>query len=172
MFAEIQYTKFKVEAVLPNYVIRGLLRSRGEVLNYLNDRRYPTFSLYDCELVPISSDRKINTISQDSVTIDKRRVIVVSVLDESVKENMQLTVSERIVIFYCGNLAIHGLLHVPADAPDEDILDETRDFFGITNGSIYSLVPVGSDPTGNAPLMLLNQHMVNAYSVQGEANQS
>jgi len=172
MFAEIQFTTFNVEAVLPDYVVRGILRSRGEVLNYLNDRRYPTFSLYDCELVPLSSDRKISTISQELVTIDKKRVVVVSVLDESVKDDLHLTISERIVIFYCGNLAIHGLLHVPADAPDEDILDETKDFFGITDGSIYSLIPVGAEPHSNAPLMLLNQHAVAAYSVQSGSERS
>jgi hypothetical protein len=168
MFAEIQFTKVNVEAVLADYVIRGVLHSRGEVLNFLNDRRYPTFSLYDCELHPVSTGRKIETVSQNLVTIEKKQVIVLSVLDKHIRDGMQLTVSERVVIFYCGNFAIHGLLHVPADAPDEDILDEKRDFFGMTGGSVYSLVPVGTEPYSNAPLMLLNQHKVGAYSVQSQ----
>ena len=166
MFAEIQFTKVNVEAVMADYLIRGEMHSRGEVLNFLNDRRYPTFSLYDCELHPLSTERKIGTFNQDLVTIDKKQVIVLSVLDKHIREGIQLTVSERIVIFYCGNIAIHGLLHVPADAPDEDILDEKRDFFGITDGSVYSLVPVGTEPRSDAPLMMLNRHNVGAYSVQ------
>lgn len=168
MFAEIQFTKVNVEAVLADYVIRGVLHSRGEVLNFLNDRRYPTFSLYDCELHPLSVERKISTFNQELVTIDKKRIIVLSVLDEHIREGLQLTISERIVNFYCGNLAIHGLLHVPADAPDEDILDEKRDFFGITDGSVYSLVPVGTEPHSDAPLMLINRHNIGAYSVQSQ----
>jgi hypothetical protein len=171
MFAEIQFTKVNVEAVLADYVIRGVLHSRGEVLNFLNDRRYSTFSLYDCELHPLSAERKIGIFNQDLVTIDKKKVIVLSVLDKHVRDAIQLTASKRIVIFYCGNIAIHGLLHVSADAPDEDILDEKRDFFGITDGSVYSLVPVGTEPCSDAPLMLLNRHNVGAYSVQSQQSQ-
>ena len=165
MFAEIQFTNVNVEVVLVEYVIRGEMHSRGEVLNFLNDRRYPTFSLYDSELHPVSIERKVEVVRQELVTVQKQHVLLVSVLDRHIRDSMQLTVSERKAIFYCGAFAIHGLLHVPADAPDEDILDETRDFFGITEGSVYSLTPVSQDPIKNAPIMLINRQGVEAYSV-------
>jgi len=166
MFADIQFTNVNVEAVLADYVIRGEMHSRGEVHNYLNDRNYPNFSLYGCELHPLAADRKIDTVRQDLITLDKAKVIVLSALDQDILDKTHLTISKRKVIFYCGWFAIHGLLHVTADAPDEDIIDETRDFFGITMGSIYPLVPVGTEPLTNAPLMLINRHNIGAYSVQ------
>ena len=165
MFAALQFTPINVEAVLADYVVSGSLKSRGEILNFLNDRRYPTFSLYGSELQPTAASRKIETVKQELVTINKASVIVVSVEDREALADMQLTISERRVIFYCGSLVVHGLLHVPADAPDEDILDEAKDFFGITKGSIYSLVPLSIDPKKDVPLMLINRHKIEAYSV-------
>ena len=165
MFAEIQFTSIKIEAILADYAIRGELRSRGDIAIFLNDRNYPTFSLFDCELHPLAADRRVETVRQDLITIEKTEVIAVSVLDEHALENAQLTVSKRKVIVYSGRFAIHGLLHVPADAPDEDVLDEKRDFFGITEGSIYPLAPVGTDPITSSPLILINRQTIQAYSV-------
>jgi hypothetical protein len=166
MFAEIQFTNFSVEAVLADYVIRGEMHSRGEVHNFLNDRNYPNFSLYGCELHPLAATRKIDTVRQELITVDKAKVVVLSAIDQDILDKTHLTISTRKVVFYCGRFAVHGMLHVTADAPDEDIIDETRDFFGITQGSIYPLMPVGTDPLANAPLMLINRHNIEAYSVQ------
>lgn len=165
MFAEIQFTSINIEAVLADYIIRGELHSRGDIEIFLNDRNYPTFSLFDCELHPLAADRRVETVRQEQITIEKTEVIAVSVLDESALENAQLTVSKRKVIVYSGRFAIHGLLHVPADAPDEDVLDENRDFFGISEGSIYPLAPVGTDPLTSSPLILINRQTIQAYSV-------
>lgn len=164
MFAEIQLTSISVEIVLTDYTIRGVMHSRGEILNFLNDRNYPTFSIYDCELHPLAADRKVEMIRQDVVTIAKSKVVLVSVLDKSMTKSTTLTTSKRKVTLYCGQFAIHGLLHVPADAPDEDIIDEARDFFGMTEGSIYPLMPVGTEPYADAPLMLVNRQTIEAYS--------
>jgi hypothetical protein len=165
VFAEIQFTPIIIEAVLADYTIRGVLRSRGDIAIFLNDRNYPTFSLIDCELHPLAADRRVETVRQELITIEKTEVIAVSVLDESALESAQITVSKRKVIIYSGRFAIHGLLHVPADAPDEDILDEKRDFFAITEGSIYPLAPVGTDPHTSSPLILINRQTIQAYSV-------
>ncbi|HET6444180.1 MAG TPA: hypothetical protein VFI27_06315 [candidate division Zixibacteria bacterium] len=164
MFAEIQFTSVTVETVLADYIIRGLMHSRGEILNFLNDRNYPSFSLHDCEVHPLAVNRKVEMIRQDVVTIQKSKVVLVSVLDQGVGEKAQLTVSKRRVTFYCGQFAIHGQIHVPADAPDEDIIDETRDFFGMTEGSVYPLMPVGTEPYAGVPLILINRMTVEAYS--------
>lgn len=166
MFAEIQFTSIRIEAVLADYIVRGELHSRGDIVIFLNDRNYPTFSLYDCVLHPLAVDRRVETVRQEVMTIEKTKVTAVSVTDETALENAQLTVSKRKVILYSGRFAVHGLLHVTADAPDEDILDETREFFGVTEGSIYPLVPVGTDPFTGSPLILINRQRVEAYSVQ------
>jgi hypothetical protein len=165
VFAEIQFTSIKIEAILADYTIRGELRSRGDIAIFLNDRNYPTFSVFDCELHPLAADRRVETVRQDLITIEKTEVIAISVLDEGALEKAQFTLSKRKVIIYSGRFAIHGLLHVPADAPDEDVLDEKRDFFGITEGSIYPLVPVGTDPFTSSPLILINRQTIQAYSV-------
>jgi hypothetical protein len=165
VFAEIQFTSIKIEAILADYIIRGDLHSRGDIAIFLNDRNYPTFSLYDCELHPLAADRRVETVRQNLITIEKTEVIAISVLDERALENSQITLSKRKVIVYSGRFAIHGLLHVPADAPDEDALDEKRDFFGITEGSIYPLTPVGTDPFTSSPLILINRQTIQAYSV-------
>jgi hypothetical protein len=165
MFAEIQFTSVTVETVLADYIVRGSMRSRGDILNFLNDRNYPSFSLHDCEVHPLAANRKVEIIRQSVVTIQKSKVVLVSVLDKSISEMAQLTVSKRKVTFYCGQFAIHGQIHVPADAPDEDIIEETRDFFGITEGSVYPVMPVGIEPYTGVPLILVNRLTVEVYSV-------
>jgi hypothetical protein len=166
MFAEIQFTSIKIETVLTDYLIRGELHSRGDIVIFLNDRNYPTFSLYDCELHPLSSDRRVEVIRHSLVTIDKNSVYAVGVLDDGALENAHLAVSKREVTIYTGRFAVHGMLHVPEDAPDEDILDESRDFFGVSGGAIYPLSPVATNPHPSFPLILVNRLMIQAYSVQ------
>lgn len=166
MFAEIQFTSLAVEVLLSDYLLQGELRSRGDIVIYLNDRNYPSFILYDCALSPLDSNRRVETIKQDMISVEKAEVAAVSALDKTALENAHLSVARRMTTIYVSRFAIHGYLHVPADAPDEDLLDETRDFFGITEGSIYPLIPVGTTPFEKPSLLLVNRGRIQAYNVQ------
>lgn len=166
MFAEIQFTKIRVEVILADYLARGDLRSRGDIVIFLNDRNYPTISLYNCELRPLAPDRRVETVKQKAITLVKSGIRALGVQDEGSLENAQLTLSARKVVFHVGRFAINGMLHVPADAPDEDLLDETRDFFGVSKGSVYPIQPVATVPVSSFPLILVNRQNIQAYSVQ------
>jgi hypothetical protein len=78
---------------------------------------------------------------------------------------IHLQSSTRPIIIYTGSFAIQGKLHVPPDAPDEDLLDDMHDFFPVTAASIFPLRPVAALPTKEVPLLFVNRKAIQTYHV-------
>lgn len=80
----------------------------------------------------------------------------------------QLLASKRPTAFYVGTFVIQGQLHVNQDARDQDLLDETKDFFAISEASVYPINKVMTTPTRRVPLLYLSRTMVQGYHVVEE----
>jgi hypothetical protein len=163
MFGDLELATLHVEAILDEYLVRAILHPRGDVLTYMNDRRRPFIPLEDAELFPLSGSRQLNRIRQQSITFSKRKVLALSVPEKEETENLQLLASKRSVVFYVGHFAVQGDLHVNKDARDDDLLDETRDFFALTEASVYPISTVATAPTSHSSLLLISRIGVSLY---------
>lgn len=165
MFREIELDTFRVEAVLQDYLLRAEFQPRGDLLAYLNDRNWQYISFRNCEVNALAADRRVGVMQQEVTTVNKHTLSVLSVLDKEQSADVHLQVTTRPVVFYLGQFAVQGQLHVPSDAPDEDLLDELHDFFPISDASIYSILPVASQPKRGVPLLFVNRMLVQTYHV-------
>ncbi|MCI0399253.1 MAG: hypothetical protein L0332_31355 [Chloroflexi bacterium] len=165
MFGELQLTTYQVEALLPDYLFRGDLQPRGSFLTYLNDRTRPYLVFGAGEMFPLAADRQVGGMKQNTLVVSKQLLALLSVLDEAQARDAQLLASKRPVIFHVGAFAVQGQLHVNADARDDDLLDETRDFFAVSEASVFPLKALGASLTRRVPLVFLNRLQVQAYHV-------
>ena len=170
MFAEIKLTSIGIEAILGDYLVRGEIQSRGDLVLFLNDRNWSFLSIFNGELFPLYTDRRIGAMKPAITVASKGNLEILSVLAEEDAEKVQATYSKRPVLFILGHFVVQGDLHVSEDAPDEDMLDDMHDFFAVTNGSIFPVRSVATAPTERVPLLFISRPAVQVYRVQ-EADQ-
>ncbi len=163
MFGELQLKTFQAEIVLEDYLIRAKIQPRGSMLVFLNDKQWPFLPLEDAEIYPLAVERQVNVIKQPSIVINNQYLKFISLTDEAEAKEEQLLASKRPVAFYTGVFVIQGQLHVNQDAKAQDLLDETKDYFAMSDASIYPIRKVLTPPTRRVPLLYLSRSLVQAY---------
>jgi hypothetical protein len=166
VFGEIQLPKVRVEVVLADYVIRGDMQPRGDLISYMNDPHWSFVALRESELFPLALDRRVKGVRQSLTVVNKAYIRALMLLDEDDAQRLSYPVTGRPVIFYSEYFAIQGNLRVSADAPDEDLLDDMHDFYALTEVSIYPLRPTASSPGPGAPLALISRPLLQAYQLR------
>lgn len=165
MFREIKLATVQVEAILQDYMLRGEMQPRGQLVSYLNDRNWTYLPVQNAVFSALAADRRVNEIKQATAVINKDRLAALSVLKEEDVSELQLPQDMRPVVFYVAHFAIQGQLHVRADAPDEDILDDLHDYFAVTGATVFPVRPVAVAPTRQVPLLLISRPLTQAYQV-------
>ena len=165
MFREIKLKTYQVEAILSDYAIRGKFQPRGGFHAFLNDRNWEYIPFQDAELWPLSDDAKVGGMQKASLSINKRSLLIVSLLDDDQVSEIQVPVFHRPIIIHLGIFAVRGQLHVPSDAPDEDLMDELHDYFPVSGASIYPIRPVAFVPQKEVPLLFVSRTLIQAYQV-------
>ena len=165
MLEQIQVTVFQVEVILPYYLLRANFAPLGQMTTYLNDRTRGNVRFTDLELAPLAANRQVKVINQPSVTIDKSQIEIVSLTNPEQVSEIQILQSKRQAVFYTSHFAVQGQIHVNADSRNEDLLDDTRDFFPMTEVSIFPLRAVASAPVRRVPMVMLGRVRVQLYHV-------
>lgn len=163
MFGELQLKSFQSELLLDDYLIRAKIQPRGAMLVFLNDKQWPFLPLAEVELYPLAVDRQVNCIKQPEMVINKQYLKFIALTDPEQAKAEQLLASKRTVALYIGEFVIQGQLHVNQDARDQDLLDETKDFFAMSEASIYPIRKILTPPTRRVPLLYLSRELVQAY---------
>ena len=154
---------YKIEMLVDNYIVRGNVKPLGDLIIFLNDKNRGSVPFYDTEFLPLALDRQVKGIQQPQMTMIKDHIIFISVLEESSAEKVQLLKAKRPVVFYVDRFAIHGNLHVNSDSSDEDLLDDSRDFYAISEAKLFPIRPVAQSIKQEVPLLIINRLDVTAY---------
>lgn len=165
MFGKVQLTieTYKVEVVTADYFFNARMQPLGNFVTYLNDRRWQYLRLDEAELFPLAVDRQLRGLKRDMVSLTKRYVNFVSVIEEEEGKRVQILQSHRPVIMYLDKFVIQGNLHVNADAKNDDLMEETRDFFAVTEAVVFPIRPVASIPTRKVPLLFISRPQIQLY---------
>jgi hypothetical protein len=169
MFGEIELSTYAIEVILDDYLVRGELQPRGEILTYINDRNWDFIAFRNCELLPLAKESRVGAINQDLLVINKKHLCAISILDKSQAESIRLQEGDRSLICYINQFAIQGIAHVHAEAPDEDMLDDMHDYYALSEASIFPIRPVSVSPKQKVPLLIIRRGRIQAYRVQSAA---
>ncbi len=165
MFREIELKSYQIEGVLLDYVLRAKLQPRGHMHAFLNDRNWEFIPFHDAELFPVAHDTKIGGMHKEMLSVSKKSLCLVSLMDQDQVADIQIPVTHRTILIHLALFAVQGELHVTSDAPDEDLMDDLHDFFPISDASIYPICPVSATPSSKVPLLFVSRPMIQAYQV-------
>jgi hypothetical protein len=163
MFRELTLTAYQVEAFSADFLFRASFKPRGAFLIYMNDRTRSFVPFDDVELLPVAPDRQVKGIKQSLMVVNKTNLQMMSVINPEQAQSVQLLQSKRPAVFYTSHLAIQGQLHVNSDSRDDDLLDDTRDFFALTDATVYPLRTIALAPLRQVPLLLINRLHIQSY---------
>lgn len=163
MFGKLELPVFRVEVIIPGFLVRAAFQPKGDLLIFMNDRRYDMARFDEAELHPIMPDAQVKGIKQEMMALNKRFISGIAMLEPERLQNVMLLATKRPFVVYTEWFAIRGDLHVNSDARDDDVFDETRDFFAITDASVYPVRTLRKAPTRKVPLIALNRHAIYAY---------
>ncbi len=160
---EIKLATFDVEVAMPHFLLKAKFQPRGDLLIYMNDQRVKFYGFEEVQMFPLGGDFQVRPFRQPTMTVSKKYLAFISVLKTEDVEKLQLLHSKRPVVFYTDWFAIRGQLHVNEDARGDDLLDGPRDYFAVSDASVYLIRKASANPSRKAPLLLLNRNAVYAY---------
>ena len=165
MFENLQrtMTTYRAEVLTAEYLLLGRFIPFGGAFAFLNDRTRRFAQFEDAEVIPLLADRHMGSIKREAMTVNMSLFVLLSFLDKEEIRDIQVMPSFRPVVFYMNQCAVQGKLHINADAKDTDMLDDTRDFFAVTDASIFPMRPMALQPTRQIPLCFVNMHYIYAY---------
>lgn len=162
----IELPLFRVEVATPHFLMRGRFQPRGDILVFLNDPGNTFFRFDEVELLTFASEYRVPAIRQPTMSLNRRLITYVAVLEEDRAANIQALQTNRLAVFYTDWCAVRGFLHVNADTPDDDLLSEARDFYAISRAHVYPIRSMTNEPASQAPYVLIGRHAVTAYHAQ------
>ncbi|MCA9933618.1 MAG: hypothetical protein H6662_14480 [Ardenticatenaceae bacterium] len=163
MFGELKLPTFQVEVIIPGFLVRAAFQPKGDLLIFLNDQRYDVAHFDEVAMYPIMPDAQVKGMKQEMMVLNKKFISGIALLEEERLENVMMLASKRPFVIYTEWFAIRGNLHVNADARSDDVFDETKDFFAMTDASIYPVRTLRKAPTRKVPLLTINRHAIYAY---------
>lgn len=159
---------YRIEAFSPNYLLRGQLSPLGELANFLNDRRREFIRLDEAEIVPLVGDRHLRPIHRATLIFNKRTLLVLTIVETADAIKTQVLVTKRPAVVYLGQLIVRGQLHVNVDASADDLLDDARDFYAVSEANVYHLHAATPAYAREAPLLFVNRARVQGYHLDEE----
>lgn len=162
----IRLENWKIEIASSNFLVRATLQPRGDLMIFLNNLTYTSFTFNDVELIPIGTDYQVKGIKQPMMNITRSAIAFISVLEPEKAAHVQLLQAKRPVVFYTPWFAVRGDLHVNTETPDENLLDDKFEFFMLTGVTVYPLRPINARPTPKIPAVAFNRHAILAYHTQ------
>jgi len=160
---ELSLPVFQVEIGMPDFILKGSFQPKGDILVYLNDLSYAYFRFDEVELLTLSSNYQVGGIKQPFMSLNRQKMTFVAILREEDATRIQVLQTRRPAVFYSEWCAIRGYVHVNPDTRDDDLLDRSRDFFPISDASIFPMTAVTNNPARKAPFVLVNRHGLVAY---------
>ncbi|MCA9981262.1 MAG: hypothetical protein KDD89_10515 [Anaerolineales bacterium] len=167
---ELVLPSYTFEAVTTDFLFRGTFQPRGEIMTFTNDPRYVYYTFNDIEMFPINKGYQINCIKQPVINVNRDKLFFISLPKPEEAKKVQVLAAKRPVVFYSESFAVRGYLHTNSDYPDNDLLDEARDFFPMSDATIFPLKAVPTLVTRQVPLLVLNRHQATGYHVYKPEN--
>ena len=165
---ERELETFQIEAISSTYLIRASVKPFGELPTYLNDRRRDYIRFEEVELQSLSTSRQMQGMKREVMSVNKPSLYFLSLTTAEEVGKVQLMSSKRAVVFYMGSFIVRGQLHINPDASNEDLLDEARDFYPISEATVFPLETLAVVPVRQVPLLFVNRPHVQVYHIHQE----
>ncbi|MCA9873738.1 MAG: hypothetical protein KC441_08785 [Anaerolineales bacterium] len=165
----IKLESWHIELGIPGFLVRATIQPRGDLMIYLNNQTYTSFTFNDVELLPLGADYQIKGVKQAMMNVNRQAISFMTVTEPDKASKVQLLQSKRPIVFYTEWFAVRGDLHVNTETPDENLLDDKFEFFMITEATIYPLRAVNHRPLAKAPAVAFNRKAILAYHAQNQA---
>lgn len=159
----INLVRFQVEVCCTNFMVRGEYEPRGDALVFLNDVNRDSYVFYQAKLAPMNPVFKMPAIEQAELTVAQTHIHFVSLLNEDTMGRVQMVQSKRTAVFYTDCYVIRGDLHVHGEARNDDMLENIKSFYPVSNVTVFPLRATTQAPQKHVPLLALNRTAVVTY---------
>jgi len=159
----ITFEPISVDISAGNFLVRGEIEPRGDLIVYMNDNNNTSFAILNAQFMPDGPEYKVPAIKQSLITINQDRLAFLGVINEADMERVQFVQSSRTAVFYTNWFAIRGALHVHGEAKEEELMEPTRHFYAVTNATIFPIRETTHTPHRTYPLVIINRSEMIGY---------
>lgn len=161
----IKVDPISIDVSAGNFLIRGSLEARGDLLVFLNDQNRSSFPVIDAQVMADGPEYKVSTMKQSSFTVSQEHIAFVAVTNEEDAAKVQYVQVSRPVVFYTNWFAIRGNLHVSSEARADELMDPTKEFFAVTDVSVFPIRKMTHQPQHNYPLLAIQRSGIVGYHI-------
>ena len=161
----LHFDPISVDISAGNFLVRGEIEVRGDLIVYLNDQNRSSFPIRNAQIMADGPEYKVSAMKQTSFTTSQEHIAFVAVPKEEDAQKVQFVQASRTVVFYTNWFAIRGDLHVSSEARDDDLMDPTKDFFAVTDVSVFPIRQMTHQPQHKYPLAAIQRTGVVGYHI-------
>ena len=159
----ITFQPISVDISAGNFLVRGEIESRGDLIVFMNDENNSSFAILNAQFMPDGPEYKVPAIRQSSITINQEHLAFVGVNNEEDAQKVQFVQSSHTAVFYTNWFAIRGKLHVHGEAKEDELMEATRLFYPVTDVSIFPIRQTTNAPQRKYPLVVINRAEIIGY---------
>lgn len=159
----ITFQPISVDISAGNFLVRGEIEPRGDLIVYMNDDNNTSFAIQNAQFMPDGPEYKVPTIKQSSITVNQEHLAFVGVIHEADLERIQFVQTSRTAVFYTNWFAIRGELHVHGETKEEELMEATKHFYAVTQASIFPIRQTTHTPHRTYPLVIINRSEIIGY---------
>jgi hypothetical protein len=159
----IAFQPISVDVSAGNFLVRGEIEPRGDLVVYMNDENNSSFAILNAQFMPDGPEYKVPTIKQASITVNQEHIAFVGVINEEDVARIQFVQAARTAVFYTNWFAIRGNLHVHGETKEDELMEPTKNFYIVTDVSIFPIRQTTHEPQRKYPLVILNRTEIIGY---------
>jgi hypothetical protein len=154
-----------VRVFTPDYVVGGYVAPPGQAfLGWLNNVNQRAIVVIRTQAMGLAPDSVVEAFSPAKVTVPKRRIVALDLMDEAGRRSIQLAPQRVPAMLYAGGFTIRANLHPTGDMPVANLFNVMGgEFFSISEAKIQPAVPARNFGPAEAQILLINQHWVDFF---------
>ena len=130
-----------VHVMSTDFQFTGQMEVLGNIVNFLNDARRDSISLYDAHLTPLTPGSPMKGLSRDHVVVRRPSLVFVYFDDKEVRDDIQPLIGKALLVAYTPVAVCRGYFHMSAEANVRDFLDVSQgDMLVVTEAMVFPLV--------------------------------
>jgi len=156
--------RYETQIITTGFQFSGQLETVGALLNFINDAKRNSLSLYDARLTPLTPGSPLRGLSRPHVVVRRPQIIFLYFTSAEVRDSIRtLTRSEQLVA-YTPIAVCQGQFHMAAETRVSDFLDVAQgSLIIVSEARIFPLIELPAPFPTTAELVLMGQQQLQCY---------
>jgi hypothetical protein len=156
--------RYDVQILTPHFQLSGQLETVGPVGNFINDPSRTSLSLYDVNLMPLTSNNPLNGLSRPHIVIRRSRIVLLYFTSAEAQDSIRTLPHRVLLVAYTPVAVCRAYFHLTAETNVENFLGVVGgELLPVTDANVFPLREYPAPFPRQAKLILIGRSHLQFY---------